>query len=409
MSDATAAGAPFKDRSRDTQDDSAHLWLAVADAVAGKLAETAVERDQRGGHAADERKLLRDSGLLRLSVPEWAGGIGASWSLIYQVVRRVARTDSALAHLLAFHHLQIASVMLYGSKAQQARLLTGTARDNWFWGNTLNPLDKRTQAIDQGDGGFVFHGDKGFCSGARGSDYLLASAWHEPSQGLVVAAIPTDRAGITVHGDWDAMGQRQTDSGTVTFDHVVIESEEVLMAPDAPWMPAARFRTCLAQLVLVNLYVGIAEGALEEARRFTLEQARPWLASGVDQASDDPFIQHHYGELWVRLRSAQVLADIAGDLAQRHFALGRDLTDSARGESAIAISEARVAAHQAALDTTSRLFDVAGARATQRRFGYDRFWRNARTHTLHDPIDYKIRDLGRWVLHEEYPQPTSYS
>ncbi|MAM57411.1 MAG: monooxygenase [Salinicola sp.] len=408
MPDATAT--PFDAAVEEkTLDDGADHWLTVADSVAERLAETAVERDRRGGHAAEARELLRQQGLLRLSVPAWAGGVGASWSLIYHVVRRIARTDSALAHLLAFHHLQVGSVLLYGSRAQQSRLLGGTARENWFWGNTLNPLDRRTLASDRAAGGFLFHGDKGFCSGALGSDYLTASAWYEASQSLVVAAIPTGRRGITVHDDWDAMGQRQTDSGTVTFDSVVVEPEEVLIAPGAPWTPATQFRSCLAQLVLVNLYVGIAEGALEEARRYTLEQARPWLAAGVDRASEDPYTQRHFGELWVKLRCAEVLADLAGSVAQRHFAQGDAITAAGRGETAVAIAEAKVAAHQAVLDITSRLFDIAGARATQRRFGFDRFWRNARTHTLHDPVDYKIRDLGRWALNRHFPEPTAYS
>jgi alkylation response protein AidB-like acyl-CoA dehydrogenase len=109
------------------------------------------------------------------------------------------------------------------------------------------------------------------------------------------------------------------------------------------------------------------------------------------------------------LRSAQVLADVAGDLVDRYFPKGPAITARDRGETAIAIADAKVAAHHAALDISSRLFDIAGARATSRRFGYDRFWRNARTHTLHDPIDYKLRDLGRWELFGDYPTPTSYS
>ena len=39
----------------------------------------------------------------------------------------------------------------------------------------------------------------------------------------------------------------------------------------------------------------------------------------------------------------------------------------------------------------------------------DRYWRNLRTHTLHDPIDYKIRELGTWALMERYLTPTFYS
>jgi alkylation response protein AidB-like acyl-CoA dehydrogenase len=387
----------------------ADAWLEKADEIARYLAETAVERDQTGGHAAEQKERIRQSGLLSLSIPKAQGGAGQSWSLIYQVIRKLASADSALAHIFAFHHLQVSSVLLYGSQDQVDSLLGQTAANRLFWGNTLNPLDKRTLATEYPGGGFVFDGVKGFCSGARGSDYLTASAWHEPTQSLVVAAIPTIRDGITVHGDWDAIGQRQTDSGTVTFNQVIVAPSEVLLQPGIPWTPAAHYRSCLAQLVLVNLYAGIAEGAFREARTYTLEQANPWFTSGAPSSGEDPFIQHHYGELRVKLRSAQVLADVAGDLVDRYFPKGPAITARDRGETAIAIADAKVAAHHAALDISSRLFDIAGARATSRRFGYDRFWRNARTHTLHDPIDYKLRDLGRWELFGDYPTPTSYS
>lgn len=412
---ANAAISSLESRSRTVSEGhgydqlDADAWLAKADELARYLAETAVDRDQTGGHAAEQKERIRQSGLLSLSIPKAQGGAGQSWSLIYRVVRKLASADSALAHIFAFHHLQVSSVLLYGSQEQIDRLLNQTATNGLFWGNTLNPLDKRTLATEYPGGGFVFDGVKGFCSGARGSDFLTASAWHEPSQSLVVAAVPTIRDGITVHEDWDAIGQRQTDSGTVTFGQVIVAPNEVLLQPGEPWSPAAHYRSCLAQLVLVNLYVGIAEGAFSEARSYTLEQARPWFTSNAPSSAEDPFIQHHYGELRVKLRSAQALADVAGQLVDTYFPKGPAITASDRGETAIAIADAKVAAHHAALDISSRLFDIAGARATSRRFGYDRFWRNARTHTLHDPIDYKLRDLGRWELFEEYPTPTSYS
>lgn len=386
-----------------------NAWLAKADEIARYLAQTAVERDQSGGHAAEQKERIRQSGLLSLSIPKAQGGAGQSWSLIYRVIRKLANADSALAHVFAFHHLQVSSVLLFGNTEQIETLLGRTLSNSWFWGNTLNPLDKRTLATEYAGGGFEFNGVKGFCSGARGSDYLTASAWHEPTQSLVVAAIPTIREGITAHDDWDAMGQRQTDSGTVSFDRVIVAPDEVLLWPGKTWSAAAHFRSCLAQLILVNLYTGIAEGAFEEARQFTVNLARPWFTSGAVSSSEDPFIQRHYGELRVKLRSAQALADEAGRLVDRFLENPGAITLENRGETAIAIADAKVAAHHAALDISSRLFDIAGARATSRRFGFDRFWRNARTHTLHDPIDYKLRDLGRWELFGEYPTPTSYS
>jgi len=305
---------------------SAADWLEIADTLAEQLASTAVVRDQAGGHAHEQRELIRDSGLLSLSIPTEFGGAEQPWSLIYQVVRRLARADSALAHVFAFHHLQVSSVLLYGNNDQIRHYLTTTVKQRLFWGNTLNPLDKRTIATEHPDGGYIFEGDKSFCSGARGSDYITASAWHEPSQSLVVAGLPTRREGVRVHEDWDAIGQRQTDSGTVSFHNVRVQPNEVLLYPGKPWTPAAHFRANLAQLVLVNLYVGIAEGAFAEAQRYTLEDAQPWFTSDATSSAADPYIQHRYGELRVKLRAAQVLADRAGELAATYFAKGPEIT-----------------------------------------------------------------------------------
>ena len=60
-------------------------------------------------------------------------------------------------------------------------------------------------------------------------------------------------------------------------------------------------------------------------------------------------------------------------------------------------------------DLTSRIFEVTGARSTTAALRLDRFWRNLRVHTLHDPVDYKVRELGDWALNGRYPKPSFYS
>jgi alkylation response protein AidB-like acyl-CoA dehydrogenase len=37
--------------------------------------------------------------------------------------------------------------------------------------------------------------------------------------------------------------------------------------------------------------------------------------------------------------------------------------------------------------------------------GFDRFWRNVRIHTLHNPAEYKTRNVGNWVLTQQFPEP----
>ena len=381
---------------------------AIVEVLAHRLSETAIQRDRDGGHAAHERELIRASGLLTLSVPQAHGGQGSDWSTVFRAVRRLAQADAALAHVFGFHHLQLAGVQLYGTPDQQSRFLRDTVAQRWFWGNALNPVDRRLLATEV-DGGYLLRGEKSFCSGSVGSDQLTVSAWHQPSESLLVGVVPTRREGVCVNPDWDAFGQRQTDSGTVSFDQVLLAHHEVFQAPGAVSTPQATLRSQIAQLHQANLYVGIAQGAFEAALGYSRELARPWVASGVERSTDDPFIQHRYGELRLLLRPAQALADAAALQLDAAFGRGAALMAHERGEVAIAVAEAKVLAHRASLEISSQLFELTGARSTSARFGFDRFWRNARVHTLHDPVDYKLRDLGRHALTGAHPELTAYS
>jgi alkylation response protein AidB-like acyl-CoA dehydrogenase len=103
------------------------------------------------------------------------------------------------------------------------------------------------------------------------------------------------------------------------------------------------------------------------------------------------------------------LADHAAQLLDAAFEQGAALTARERGEVAVAGAEAKVLAQRAAIEIGNEMFELTGARSTSARFGFDRFWRNARVHTLHDPVDYKLRDLGRYALEGRLPDPTPYS
>lgn len=377
--------------------------------LADHFAQTAAERDAAGGTPKAERDLLRASGLLRLSIPQAYGGLGAPWSETLAIVRQLARVDSSVAHVFAFHHLQLATLQLYGRPDQWQPLFRDTARLGWFWGNALNPLDRRTIAHHV-EGGLEFTGHKSFCSGAIDSDMLLVSGNDEGPEGrLLIAALPTGRAGITLHADWNNIGQRQTDSGSATFERVFAAAGEVLSDPGPLSSPFASLRSLLAQLVFANLFVGIAEGAFAEARQFTRSQSRPWFASTARTASEDPYILAHYGEFWVALETARQLTDFAGTRFDAAWSRGLDLDAASRGHLATSIATAKVAASRAGLDLTSKLFEVTGARATTAALRLDRYWRNLRVHTLHDPVDYKIRELGDWALNGQVPPPSFYS
>ncbi|CAL1238914.1 acyl-CoA dehydrogenase family protein [Candidatus Methylocalor cossyra] len=384
----------------------AALWCERAERLAAEFARTAVARDKAGGTAKAERDRLRESGLLNLIIPVEYGGAGLDWHDTLYLVRIISRADSSLGHLFGFQHLLLATVRLFGD--QWPDYYRETVRRRWFWGNALNPLD--TRARIRADGGhWRLHGSKSFCSGAMDADQLVVSAIAEDDGRLVVAAIPSDRPGIRINADWDNMGQRQTDSGTVDFHGVQVYDHEILRHPGPLGSVYASLRPLIAQLVLTNVYLGIGEGALAEARTYTRRQARAWFSSGVESPTQDPYVLRKYGQFWVALSAAAQATDQAARLLDAAWSKEDALSEAERGQVAIASAAAKVLATQAGLDVTQRLFEVTGARATASAAGFDRFWRNLRTHSLHDPIDYKLRDLGEWVLNDRLPVPSFYS
>ncbi|MED0714663.1 MULTISPECIES: acyl-CoA dehydrogenase family protein [Aeribacillus] len=384
-------------------------YLDTALQLAKEFAKTAIERDERGGTAKAERDLLRKSGLLSLIIPKSLGGLGKDWKAVLQITRELAKVDGSLAHLFGYHFLCLTSVHLFGSPQQKEKYYKETAENNLFWGNTYNPLDESLLVKREGDQ-LKLIGKKSFCSGAKDSERLLISAKSPNQDRPVIAVIPTNRTGIIINDDWDSFGQRQTDSGTVVFQDVLLKEEEILnFYEQEPESFFPTIRTHTAQTILVHVLLGIAEGAFEEAKNYTKNITRPWLTSKVDQATSDPYTIRQYGDLYVQLKAAAALAQDASNALQEAWDKERALTEQERGECGIIIATAKVATAKAALEVTSRMFEVMGARATLGKYRFDRFWRNVRTHTLHDPIEYKIRDIGEWALNGKLPEITPYS
>lgn len=386
---------------------------AIAQRLVSRFADTAITRDRAGGTADVEISALRESGLLTLLIAREHGGQGQPWSVALDVVRRFAQVDGSLAHLYGYHFLDQVVAQTSSSPEQFAALQRDTAAHHWFWGNANNSLDRRLIGRRE-EGGYRLSGLKQFTSGSPYAHRLLISFRPETAPDSIVrAVIDPAREGLRIHGDWDAIGQRQTGSGTVSFDNVWVDESEVLLGvspgPDDQSLPFNTLGPILAQLVLTHVFLGSAQGALKEAANYTREYSRPWYTSGVERAQDDRLIIRQYGEFATQLEAFESLTEKATAEFDLAFAQGLALSGEQRGEIAYRVAAANVFGGRVALDITSRIFEVMGARATDNRFGHDRFWRNVRTHTLHNPAEYKLLTVGLHALTGELPIPGFYS
>ncbi|EJL54221.1 acyl-CoA dehydrogenase [Rhizobium sp. CF122] len=385
----------------------------VDDALLAKATELrrtfhldAIERDKQGGRPVEQIRLLKESGLPSAQIAREYNGQGASWLTILRIVREFAKTDGSLAHLFGYHHLPLNLILFRGSVAQKEKWLTGSAAGNWIWSNSGNAMSK-TSAGEKTPTGWLINGSRPFSSGSHIADYIQIS-WENADGARLTAAVPADREGIVIENDWDGIGQRQTGSGTVRFVNLQVHDDELISSPDVPLTPYSSLTSLLQQSVLLNVFVGSAQGILEEGRSYATANSRPWIYSGVERHVDDPWIKRQYGDLYIRTLAATELADKAARSLGAAYAQGPSLSAADRGAAAIDIATANVYAGEVGLAVSSEVFEVMGARSATNANGFDRFWRNVRTHTLHNPAEYKKRSVGTWLLTGEFPVPAMY-
>ena len=390
---------------------SATALVDALGALASEFGAVAVERDAEGTAPFGEVERLRATGALPALVPAALGGGGLGWRSVFEALRPVIRADAGLGHVFAYHYVNSWRVQLNEDRAAIEGLQRGLAANHWFWGGAGNPRDAGLE-LTPAAGGFTVSGRKFFATGAQVADRITASATRVDTGEKLAVVIDARQPEVVHHDDWANIGQRLSASGSVSFEAAFVPDAHVLgvgeQAGEA-YRPYASLSIMLFQVALDHLHVGLAEGALAAAASYVATSTRPWSTASVSRAVDDPYIRELIGDLTSQTRAADALTWRATDALVEAADRGWALTDAERGEVAVEIAAAKVVSTKTVLDVTSRLFELTGARATGESYGFDRFWRNARTITLHDPVAYKAQEVGDHALQGLFPTPSGYS
>ncbi|MEW2077709.1 acyl-CoA dehydrogenase family protein [Streptomyces sp. NPDC013433] len=400
------ASAPPRPTSPSDRTGPGHAhWLHVAREAADDLATDTVTREQAGKVPFDEVSRLREAGLLTLLTPAGSGGGGADWPTAYAVVREVAAADGAIGQLLGCHYFLSWSARFFAVPALAARTEERSAAEGWYWGGGFARQEPPLM-LARTSHGLVLGGRQSYTTGVLVADRLAVRAVREDTGEPLAVMVDPTRHGVRVDADVDTFGQRLAAGGSVEFDDVPVTADDVLGSlpadEDFP-SPRAALASPAGHLVSVQLLLGMAEGVLAETREYGRTGRAPWHLPWSAGTPHDPEVLTVYGELTVLTRSASALADQAVDAVQGALALGEDLTyDEYAGVSAL-VAMAEAAASRAARESTSRALDIIGPRSASARLGLDRFWRNARTHTLYEPVAQRLREVGDYFLNGAHP------
>jgi SfnB family sulfur acquisition oxidoreductase len=377
--------------------------VVAAAELSAELAEGAAERDAQRVLPAAQLDALSASGLLGITVPAAHGGADLPAGAVAEVFRLLAIGDPSVAQIPHSHFVYVNALRHQGAPAQQS-FFFGEALAGKRFGNAQSEIgtkhvrDFRTTLRDAGDDVWILDGEKGYCTGALFADWIPVLAHRGEDGPMHVAWVDRRADGVTVIDDWDGMGQRTTASGTVRLQRVAVHASRI--TPYHLTFEGPQTYGAFAQLLHAAIDAGIARAALEEAAAFVTTKSRPYPDAGVERAADDPLVVHAFGEMELEVRAAEALLAEAG-LAVEHA--DRHLTEETAGEASLAVAAARASSARAAVDVGSRLFEVAGTRSAPASLNLDRHWRNARTHTLHDPASWKVQHLGRHAVDGTLP------
>ncbi|AXB78514.1 acyl-CoA dehydrogenase family protein [Novosphingobium sp. P6W] len=374
--------------------------IAAAHEAAGRIARLARDASFNDSVPHEAAEILSASGITSIYVPREFGGIGASIETVVETVRIISAADGGVGQLLQIHNVMIRGVFSRADDEFRARLIADIFAGKRF-GNAL------AEGKGKGKGGgtrlsrdqrgvWRLNGRKTFATGCYLAEWISISATSD--DGPVGVLLNRDTPGLTLEDDWDAYGQQHSVSGSVSFDNIEVDPRFAPKANTGGGSPDFMPRTGLTwpQILHAAIDTGIARGALDAATAYIRDNMRAWPEAGVDRAADEQYTIKRIGEYAVAVRAAESALRYAARTFD-HFKAdpgNRALED----ELILATATARAQSDEASVFIGSDLFSLTGANSTLDKWNLQRFWADARVHTTHDPIRWRIYHIGNYYL-----------
>ena len=375
--------------------------IAKAHELAAQFAKGAAERDRERRLPVAEIDAFSKSGLWAITVPKEYGGLGASFATVAEVIKIISAADPNLGQLPQ-NHLAALDVIRFTGTEEQKKLWFGRVLRGFRLGNAFSEANSKhvgafeTRLTRDGQG-YLVNGEKFYATGALFAHFIHIGAVGDDGK-VYLAIVPRGTPGLTIIDSWQAFGQRTTASGNVKIENVKVGPEGVIAAYVGAEQPSSN--GAVSQIIQAAVDAGIAKGAIDDTVDFIRTKARPWLDSGLDKASEEPFTIAQIGDLFIRFHAAETLLEKAGRGIDRIIANPQDDEVS---RVAVEVAYAKVLTTETAIAAANKLHELAGTRSVLSQHNLDRHWRNARTHTLHDPVRWKLFHVGNHALNGVTP------
>src|SRR5690625_910793 len=387
------------------------LWEKLTP-VFNEIAASAPARESAGGIDPKPIHQLRDAGFTRLRIPEAYGGFGLSLPQAYEFFIALAAADSNLAQALRAHWSFVEDVLSRTTDQSEfvqrwlARLGSGVIIGNAIT-ERENQHGTNSTRLTQRDGQWLLNGTKYYSTGTGYADWIAVAATGDDDQ-PVSLTVPAEAPGVEIVDDWDGFGQKLTASGTTYFYNVVVDDTEIF--PAGHGLESGE-RTAYGQAAWQTVHlatlVGIAKAALSQATQYVQSRTRTFSHGAADVVRHDPQVLQLLGELASQVAGLETIFQAIPPVLADHLAA--DARGEAPSDDQVDALYARVYQAQqviatVTLEVATRIFEVGGASATSQTRAFDRHWRNARVLASHNPLIYRARILGDYLVNGVSPE-----
>ena len=370
--------------------------------VADFALEERNKRDQNRILPTEQINQFSQKGLGGIRIPKQYGGAFVSNKTLAHVFRILTKADANVGQIPQNQFGLLNFINITGSDAQKQFIYTEILAGKRIANGGPEKNSKDTKSIQTKltleNGQYFLNGEKFYSTGTSFADWLAIRALH-PEGYTVLVIIDRHAEGVEVINDWNGFGQRTTASGTVKLHNIVVDSalffDERIIA-DNP-----NVRGAYSQLLQVAIDVGIAEAAFDDTLS-SIRKARPIIDAGVEKASEEHYTLQEVGKLNILLDAAILLLDDAAEYLDELDQIAAISAEQA-AHASILVAEAKIYANDAALHISEKLLELGGSRASLSQHNLDQHWRNARVHTLHDPVRWKFHAIGDYYLNGTYP------
>jgi acyl-CoA dehydrogenase len=357
-----------------------------------EIRPVAWEYDKDGTWPQDIIEKAWEVGLMNTHVPEEYGGPGLDFLTGCVIEEEIGWGCSGIGTSLMCNGLATTPIMLGGSEEIKQKYLGMLMEGPKLASFCLTEPDAgsdvsgmRTTAVKQGDK-YVLNGSKCFITNGSYADYYTVYAKTDKDaghKGISAFVVEREWDGVTVDKKEDKLGQRASNTATISFNDVEVPAENLLFEENHGFklamMTLDRTRPGVAAMA-----TGIAQAAFEFARDYSKERVQFGVPIAMHQA-----IQFMIADMATKIEAARLLTWQSASLLDQ----GKRNT--------LVSSHAKRFAADSAMEITTDAVQVYGGYGFIKEYPVEKLMRDAKIMQLYEGTS----QIQRLVIAREVLMP----